>query len=71
MFHARTKHIATHYHFVQEKVLSQEIKLHAILTIEQVTNGFTKTLSKAKFKEFRRRLGLVELGNALRGSVTN
>ena len=58
MFHARTKHIATQYHFVREKVLSQEIKLHAIWTTEQVADGFTKALSKAKFEELQRRLRL-------------
>ena len=52
-------------------MLSQEIKLQAIQTTEQVADDFTKALSKAKLEEFRRRLGLVELGNALRGSVTN
>ena len=27
MFHARSKYIETHYHFVQEKVLSQDVEL--------------------------------------------
>ena len=52
MFHAHTKHVVTHYHFVREKVLGQEIKLHAIWTTEQVVDSFTKALSKAKFEEF-------------------
>ena len=27
VFHARSKHIETHYHFVREKVLLQDIEL--------------------------------------------
>nr|DAD31904.1 TPA_asm: hypothetical protein HUJ06_010755 [Nelumbo nucifera] len=70
LFHARTKHIAVHYHFIRDKVLNQEIELLAIRTTEQVADGFTKALSRAKFEEFRRKLGL-DQGNALRGSVTS
>ena len=32
MFHARTKHVEVHYHFIREKLLHEDIKLeHAIM----------------------------------------
>lgn len=71
VFHARTKHIETHYHFVQEKVLTQDIKLLKIRTEDQVVDIFTKALVKAKFEEFREALGVVNSKFALRGSVTS
>ncbi|KAJ4723417.1 Retrovirus-related Pol polyprotein from transposon TNT 1-94 [Melia azedarach] len=36
VFHARTKHVEVHYHFVREKVLKGEIKMKYISTEEQV-----------------------------------
>lgn len=53
VFHARTKYIETHYHFVREKVLTQDIELLKIQTKDQVADIFTKALAKAKFEEFR------------------
>lgn len=32
VFHAHTKHIETHYHFIREKVLTQDIELLKIRT---------------------------------------
>jgi len=71
VFHARTKHIETHYHFVREKVLTQDIELQQIGTGDQVADIFTKALAKAKFEVFRSALGVVNCKSALRGSVTN
>ena len=36
VFHARTKHVEVHYHFVQEKVLRGEIKVQYMKTEDQV-----------------------------------
>lgn len=71
VFHARTKHIETHYHFVREKVLAQDIQLQKIRTEDQVADIFTKALGKAKFEVFRDALGIVDSKFALRGSVAN
>jgi len=71
VFHARTKHIETHYHFVREKVLTQDIELKKIGTEDQVADIFTKALTKAKFEVFRSALGVVDSKFALRGSVRN
>ena len=44
VFHARTKHIEVHYHYVHEKVLVSDIDLVYVSTQEQVANIFTKSL---------------------------
>ena len=48
VFHARTKHIEVHYHFVQERVLDGNIDLTYVRTNEQVADIFTKTLGAEK-----------------------
>ena len=52
VFHARTKHIKVHYHFIQEKVLSGEIDLEYVNTKEQVADIFTKALGAEKLRQF-------------------
>ncbi|KAL0451442.1 UNVERIFIED_CONTAM: Retrovirus-related Pol polyprotein from transposon RE1 [Sesamum latifolium] len=71
VFHARSKHIETHYHFVREKVLSQDIELQEIRTNKQVADIFTKALARAKFEEFREALGVIDNKLALREAVKN
>ncbi|MCO5558643.1 hypothetical protein L7F22_012229 [Adiantum nelumboides] len=56
MFHARTKHIEVHYHFIRERVLDGSIHL-------------TKALGAEKLRRFRAMLGVRELVLSLRGSV--
>ncbi|KAL5769820.1 hypothetical protein ACOSP7_013974 [Xanthoceras sorbifolium] len=60
VFHARTKHVEVHYHFVREKVLQEEIEMRQVKTDEQVADLFTKSLSIGKFENFRRQLGMVQ-----------
>jgi hypothetical protein len=48
MFHARTKHIKVHYHFIKEKVLAGEIDLIYVSTEDQVLDIFTKVLGAKK-----------------------
>ena len=69
VFHARTKHIEVHYHFIREKVLSGEIDLEYVNTEEQVADIFTKALGAEKLRRFQATLGLQELELSLRGSV--
>ena len=71
VFHARTKHIEVHHHFVREKVLNQEIDLQKIRSEDQVADIFTKALGRAKLEEFRAALGVVDSKFSLRGSVEN
>ncbi|KAE8673149.1 hypothetical protein F3Y22_tig00111810pilonHSYRG00151 [Hibiscus syriacus] len=58
VFHARTKHVEVHYHFVREKFLQEEIEMRQIKTDEQIADLFTKSLSVGKFEHFRRQHGV-------------
>ena len=69
MFHARTKHIKVHYHFIQERILAGDIDLVYINTDEQVADIFTKALGAEKLRGFRTMLGIQEMELSLRGSV--
>ena len=51
-FHACTKHIDLHYHFVREAVEDEKIKMKYIPTSKNVADIFTKALLKLKFMEF-------------------
>jgi len=71
VYHARTKHIEVHYHFIRKKVLVKEIDLIHVSTKDQVADIFTKALSINKLKKFRQMLGVLEVDLNLRGSVEN
>ncbi|KAH9723693.1 hypothetical protein KPL70_007207 [Citrus sinensis] len=60
VFHARTKHVEVHYHFVREKVLQKEIEMRQVKTDEQIADLFTKSLSVGKFEHFRRQLSVIQ-----------
>ena len=60
VFHARTKHVEVHYHFIREKVLQEEIEMRQIKTDDQVADLFTKSLSIGKLEKFRRQLNIVQ-----------
>ncbi len=71
VYHARTKHIKVHYHFIREKVLAKEIDLIHVSTEDQIADIFTKALSIDKLMKFRRMLGVLEVDLSLRGNVEN
>jgi hypothetical protein len=71
VYHARTKQIEVHYHFIREKVLAREINLIHVSTEDQITDIFTKSLSTYKLKRFRKMFGVLEMDLSLRGSVEN
>ena len=58
VFHARTKHIEVHYHYLRERVLSGEEKLRYVQTDRQVANIFTEPLGSDKLKHFTELLGV-------------
>ncbi len=53
IFHAHTKHIKMHCHFIQEKILSSEIDVKHVNIENQVVEILTKSLGKHKFQKFR------------------
>ena len=61
MFHARTKQIEVHYHFVRERVLSGEVELRYVQTDRQVANIFNKALGSDKLQHFSEMLGVQRL----------
>jgi hypothetical protein len=71
VYHARTKHIGVHYHFIREKVLAKKIDLIHVSTEDQVIDIFTKALGTDKLKTFRKMFGVLEVDLNLRGSVEN
>jgi hypothetical protein len=50
IFHAWTKHIGCHYHFVHEKVLSKEIDIKHVSSCQQQVDLLTKPLGRTKFE---------------------
>jgi len=71
IYHARTKHIEVHYHFIREKIITKEIDLIHVNIENQVANIFTKALGTNKLRKFRKMLGVLEVDLNLRGSVEN
>ena len=58
VFHARTKHIEVHYHFIRERVLAGDVDLQHISTNLQTADIFTKALGADKLGQFMTDLGL-------------
>ena len=58
VFHARTKHIEVHYHFIREHVLASDVDLQHISINLQTTDIFTKTLGADKLWKFMTDIGL-------------
>ncbi|KAH7438864.1 hypothetical protein KP509_04G034100 [Ceratopteris richardii] len=59
VFHARTKHIEVHYHYVRERFSIGEISLAYVATQDNIEDLFTKALPREKFEAFREALGLL------------
>src|SRR5260370_34608446 len=58
-YHACTKHIHVHHHFIQECVKNGDIKLEYISTDDQVADVLTKGLPIAKHDKFIKAMGLI------------
>ncbi|MCO5606589.1 hypothetical protein L7F22_060777 [Adiantum nelumboides] len=48
VFHARTKHIEVHYHFIRERILDGNIELDYVGIEDQAADLFTKALGAEK-----------------------
>eukprot|EP00253_Pinus_taeda_P031978 PITA_31978 len=59
VFHKRTKHIDTRFHYIRELVRNGEIILQHCSTQEQVADILTKPLDQKSFEFLRKRLGMV------------
>jgi hypothetical protein len=59
VFHDRSKHIDTRFHFIQECVADGKIEVEHIGTEGQLADILTKALGRVRFIELRRRLGVI------------
>ena len=57
-FHRRTKHIEVRYHWIREKVESNEIHVSYVSTKDMIADGLTKPLNLQLFKKFRVMMGM-------------
>eukprot|EP00253_Pinus_taeda_P011002 PITA_11002 len=60
MFHKRTKHIDTRFHYIRELVNNGEIILEHCSTQEQVADILTKPTHQKSFEFLRKCLGMIE-----------
>ena len=68
VFHKRSKHIDTRYHFIQELINNGEIYLEFCQCEDESIDIFPKPLAKEIFEHLRKGLGIIE-NSSLRGSV--
>ena len=47
VFHAKTKHIEVHYHYISKKILEGEVEMVPTKINEQLADIFTKGLNKS------------------------
>lgn len=66
VFHDRSKHIDTKYHFIRECVENGSVHVDFINTQNQLADILTKALGRAKFQELRARIEMIQLKNQCR-----
>ena len=59
LFHNRTKHIDTRYHFIQELVNNGEINLQYCRSKDQLAYIFTKALPQEQFEYLKDQMKIV------------
>jgi hypothetical protein len=71
IYHAKTKHIEVHYHFIRKKIIARKINLIHVSTKDQVVDIFTKALGIDELRRFRNFFSVLEVDLGLRGNVEN
>ena len=66
IYHSRTRHIETCYHFLRELVAKEDIKMEYCNTSEQVVDVFIKPLPLKKFMDLRDLLGVGDFYSIVR-----
>jgi hypothetical protein len=64
VFHNRSKHIDTRYHFIRDCIKENRVTLEFIGTKDQLADILTKALGREQFCELRSRLGVIDVQNA-------
>jgi len=62
IYHERSKHIETRYHFIRECVEKGQVVIEHARTEDQMADILTKALGRVKFLEMRRRIGMTVTG---------
>ena len=60
VYHDRSKHIDTRYHYIRECITRQDVKLEYVKFQDQITDIFTKPLKKEDFFGLRNTLGIIK-----------
>ena len=63
--HAKIKHIVIKYYQLRELVQDKEVRIEYVNTKEQITNIFTKALTKDGHKYLRGKLGVIPLSKTI------
>ena len=63
VFHGRSMHIDTKYHFIRECIDEGQIAVQFVCTEEQRADALTKALPAAKLAIMRHQLGVRDLGS--------
>jgi len=74
VFHDRSKHIDTRYHFIRDCVEEGRVKVEFIGTNEQLADILTKPLACVKFMELRSKIGVANVqyvGTRFGGSIVS
>lgn len=61
VFHERSKHIDTRFHYIRECVSNGQVEIEHVRTDNQLADILTKALSRIRFVELRQRLGIIEV----------
>jgi len=61
--HSRAKHIDIRFHFIQERIVRNEMKLQYISTHQMVANILTKALPREAFEKFHEALGVIKVSH--------
>lgn len=64
VFHDRSKHIETRYHYIRECIEEGRVQVEFIGTNEQLADILTKALGRDRFIELRSKIGLLEIKQA-------
>jgi hypothetical protein len=60
VFHDRSKHIDTRFHFLRECIVKNEVEVKFVKTHDQVADIFTKPLKYDTFSKLRMLLGVTK-----------
>jgi len=61
VFHERSKHIDTCFHYIRECINSGQVEVDHVRTDNQLADILTKALGRIRFVELRQKLGIVKL----------